>query len=153
MPQLISKEQVGFELKLGAERKEANQLWLDYELIVQNGSRTRVYRNQEENLIYGRFSFNLSEKNELKTLCDQIKKFIAEPSHRELFFEPADPSFELQIHRTQHSQDEYKVYLWIDAGNTTRLMYSWDAEGIRFLVTKAELTQFANNLSALIEAS
>lgn len=174
MPTLIGNENIGFELKLTEPREEAGQKWQDYELIFHINGKTKRFFNQAvrhcqersdeaihlvelSDLTVGRFSFNLSERNEITILHEQIKAFIENPAKQELFFEPADPSFELRIERTRHneaankildlSEEEFKIYLWIDGGNSTRLMYAWDAEGIRFLASKTAINGFIEGLS------
>ncbi len=156
MATLIGNEELGFELNLGQERSEAGQRWLDYSLTLMVNGRKRNFANSDELLVYGKFSFNLSERDELAAFKEQLKHFLEDTSKRELFFEPADPSFELRIERTKHSaasnqllaltEEEFKVYIWIDAGNSTRLHYSWDAEGLRFLATKTQILQFHKSL-------
>jgi hypothetical protein len=171
MPSLISEEKVGFEIKLLDTCNDGSQIWQNYELILYVNGKARRFYNQavrhcEErsdeaiplvelsDQTVGRFRFNLSERNEIKRLQEQLEQFTSNPSKQELFFEPADPSFELHIERTRHSdnankilsEEDYKVYLWVDAGNSTRLMYSWDAEGLRFLVTKTAIKAFTEAL-------
>jgi hypothetical protein len=67
-------------------------------------------------------------------------------------FQPSDPSFEINIEKIKNplSQDyDYKVYCWIDAGNTNQLEYSWDALGIRFLSSRERIRDFALELADL----
>ncbi len=169
MPSLISEEKVGFEIKLLDTCNDGSQTWQNYELILYVNGKARRFYNQavdvKQEIVQlvelndnsaGRFRFNLSERNEISTLQKQLEAFIDNPSKQELFFEPADPSFELRIERTRHSdganqvlnlsEEEYKVYLWVDAGNSTRLMYSWDAEGLRFLTNKTAINGFIEAL-------
>ncbi len=168
MPTLIGNENIGFELKLTELREEAGQSLQDYELIFHVNGKTRVFSNQPvitrptphlvelNNQTVGRFSFNIQPHNEIEKLSKHINDFINNPKRSEMFFEPADPSFELRIERTRHSdganelldlsEEEYKVYLWIDGGNSTKLEYTWDAEGIRFLINKTALNHFATAL-------
>ncbi len=148
MATLRGLEGVGFELILTGKRTEGSQEWLDYSLILHINTESKIFQNQAgSEQLFGKFSFNLSERDELEALHKQIIKFIQTPSQSIMFFEPADPCFELQIHRTTHSSDEYKIYLWIDAGNSTRLEYSWDAQGIRFLASQEQVLDFCKSLS------
>ncbi len=172
MAELIGQEQVGFRLRLLDQQQEAGQLWQDYEIdfIVNQQARTfsnsPVIASPQGEAIHlvplsdktvGRFRFNLEPHNELDALSKQILDFINNPKRQEMFFEPADPSFELHIQRCSHMQavsqtlgnnteEEFKVYLWIDAGNSTKLEYTWDAEGLRFMVKATSLIDFANGL-------
>ncbi len=158
MPTLIGNENIGFELKLTGLREEAGQSLEDYELIFHINGSTRVFSNQPviaratphlvelNNQTVGRFTFNIKPHNEIEKLSKQINDFINNPKREEMFFEPADPSFELRIERTRHSEDEFKIYLWIDGGNSSKLEYTWDAEGLRFLVSKSKLQNFQDLL-------
>jgi|GEM_PF-3808153 len=181
---LLGQEQLGFSLNLLDEVEEAGQLWLNYGIELHLNGKKRAYSNNPvtdsslrgseaaeaipplvalSDQTVGRFRFNLKPHNELERLSKQILDFIANPKRSELFFEPADPSFELHIQRSSHSlaanqvlntfEEEFKVYLWIDGGNSTKLEYTWDAEGMRLMVTAEALRSFANTLLLGIRSS
>ncbi len=61
-----------------------------------------------------------------------------------ILFEPAEPSFELAVERTQ--EGGMKVEVWLDSGNAASGFYRWDAAGIRFYTTGESLTSFAAEL-------
>lgn len=85
----------------------------------------------------GKFAFSISPHNELKNFKQQLSDFL-NSTHEKFRFEPYDPSFELIIERTQET-DDFKVYFWVDAGNTSGLEYSWDSLGLRFITNISEL--------------
>lgn len=139
---------VSFEINFLDEEKKSNELWISYEIVINCGRERQVFRSiDKEEMTHtgimgrvGHFAFALKPKNEIAILVQQIEKFLNDKERLSINFEPADPSFELIIERTHG--DEYKVYLWIDCGNTTQLEYTWDARGIRFITTEDNIRQF-----------
>ncbi len=98
-----------------------------------------------------------SGKRSLDELClvcrqpeDELRKLVelagdlAERRRETILFEPAEPSFELVLERTR--EGGIKVEAWIDAGNADTGFYRWDAAGIRFFTTEAELRLFIEAL-------
>lgn len=141
---------LSFELKLLT--RDLAEEWLSYELVFNIGKEERVFRSIDKVETtftgvpgkVGQFAFSLKPKNELETLVSLIEKFLSNDEQKTMSFEPADPSFELNIERTHG--DEFKVYIWIDAGNTKQLEYTWDAQGLRFFATKEKLESFVSEL-------
>lgn len=98
-----------------------------------------------------------SGKRELAERClfcrqpeDELEKLfllvgdVFEGRRDKILFEPAEPSFELLLERA--GQGGVKVEAWIDAGNADTGFYRWDAVGIRFFTTEANLSRFAGLL-------
>lgn len=127
------------EIKLLDEITIDTNKWLNYEIELKVNQETYNFRSQNKTATtalgttaeIGKFAFAISPHNELETIKTQLKQFLAS-NHKSFRFEPYDPSFELIIQRSE-IEDEFKVYFWIDAGNTTGLEYSWDGMGIRFV--------------------
>ncbi len=125
--------------------------WLNYKLEFHVG--TRIYefsskQRQVESYVgtkgeVGKFAFALSPRNEFEVLLQSLRSFIDNNSQKNFRFEPSDPSFELEIARVA---DQFKVYVWVDAGNSTQLAYTWDALGIRLMTTKEHLLSFVAEL-------
>ena len=126
---------------------------LNFDIVFHLGTEHKTFssQNKQEQTQtgimgqVGKFAFNLSPRNGLDDLSNMISKFITNQKQQSMIFEPLDPSFEINIERTQ-IPGEYKFYCWVDAGNTQHLEYSWDAQGIRFIVTEQELTMFTQAL-------
>lgn len=135
-------------------REEQNSTWQYYKLKLQFQDKELVFQSRnQQTLTYtgtiseiGKFAFALSPIDELKIFQKELISFINSP-RKAYRFEPADPSFGLEIERITNSQDEFKIQLWIDAGNSTQLEYTWDALGIRFVSNKINLEEFADSLT------
>jgi hypothetical protein len=80
-----------------------------------------------------------SPKDEIGDLLEMLKDLLATRSDRVLF-EPQEPFFELMIERS--GRHGLKVETWMDAGDVQTGIYTWDALGIRFQTTSANLEQF-----------
>ena len=139
---------LSFEINLLNKDSE----WQDYELVLNIGAEARSFRSIDREELtqtgvmgrVGKFAFSLQPKNELKTLVKLIKNFLDDEKQKVLKFEPADPSFELNLEKGHAG--EYKVYIWVDAGNTKHLEYTWDAQGLRFYTTKENILSFIDGL-------
>lgn len=81
--------------------------------------------------------------DEVSKLTDLLDQFAAKKIERVLF-EPSEPSFEISLERT--SRGGIKVEAWLDAGNATTAIYTWDAAGIRFYTTDAHVVSFTREL-------
>ena len=82
-------------------------------------------------------------KDEVARLIAHLEELIAGERERVLF-EPAEPSFELELDRGKDGG--FKVHAWLDAGNAKSGIYRWDAAGIRFFTTQAHLAAFVKQL-------
>ena len=97
----------------------------------------------------GLFCLNLSPTNEIKQLRENIEKFLDDDSQDKLVFETIEPSFELVIEKAHAGA--FKVYAWVDAGNTSTIIYTWDALGLRFMTDRNKIEMFISELSCQIE--
>ena len=148
------EELLALEFKFGEIDKQENQEWLNFDIVFHLGQETKVFSSQTKHEQtqtgvegqVGKFAFNLKPCNGVEELCRMIENFLDNDAQDSVFFEPIDPSFELKIERTQIS-GEYKVYCWVDAGNTQHLEYSWDAQGIRFIASEEAVQSFVTSLT------
>ena len=128
--------------------------WQNYEIIFHKGKETYNFKSQSKQVTtytgdmqaeIGKFAFSLTPVNEINEMKHQLESFLAGKLNS-FIFQPADPSFEFEIKKTNTSDDEFKVYFWVDAGNTSQLEYTWDAVGVRFLTTREKLKAFSSSL-------
>jgi hypothetical protein len=148
--------QVSFEINFPEDQARSklspDANWLSFELVFNIGKERRIFRSIDRiETTYtgipgqvGKFALALKPVHELNTLTNLLDKFLRDTDIPSIRFEPADPSFEIIIERT-HIGD-FKVYVWVDAGNTNQLEYTWDAQGIRFLTNAALLKNFLDSL-------
>jgi hypothetical protein len=80
-----------------------------------------------------------SPRDEIDDLLKLLTDLLATRTDR-ILFEPAEPFFELMIERS--GRHGLKVETWMDAGDAHTGIYTWDAAGIRFQTTSANLEQF-----------
>lgn len=146
---------VSLEIKLLEEQRNNEALWLNYEIIFHIGQEQYSFSSKNRKAIthtgliaeIGKFAFSLEPYNELENLTQGLEKFLA--SEKQSFrFEPGDPSFELIIERTNFPE-QFKIYCWVDAGNTNQLEYTWDGIGLRLVSTSTELKNFYTNFLQL----
>lgn len=81
--------------------------------------------------------------DEIEQFAQQLEAILRGQKQR-VFFEPNEPSFEINIERSR--RQGIKVEAWIDAGNASTGIYTWDAAGIRFFTTDEKLANFINEL-------
>lgn len=81
--------------------------------------------------------------DEIEQFAQQLEALLRGQKQR-VFFEPNEPSFEINIERSR--RQGIKVEAWIDAGNASTGIYTWDAAGIRFFTTDEKLANFVNDL-------
>lgn len=81
--------------------------------------------------------------DEVAKLADLLDQLSAK-KHDRVLFEPSEPSFEISLERT--ARGGIKVEAWLDAGNATTAIYTWDAAGIRFYTTDAHVVSFTREL-------
>ncbi|MBX9572413.1 MAG: hypothetical protein K2X77_26190 [Candidatus Obscuribacterales bacterium] len=81
--------------------------------------------------------------DEIEQFAQQLEAILRGQKQR-VFFEPNEPSFEINIERSR--RQGIKVEAWIDAGNASTGIYTWDAAGIRFFTTDEKLANFINDL-------
>ena len=127
-----------------SELKE-DQVWQRYEIKLKAAQNEIVFNSNDKaaNEVKGLFCFNLNPHNEIQQLITDLESFL-ENSEKEFIFEPLEPSIELKITKSHASL--LKVELWIDAGNTTSIIYTWDALGIRLMTEREKLVKFISDL-------
>lgn len=131
---------------------EKTEEWQNYEIIFHKGQDSYSFSSRSKQVTtytgdmqaeIGKFAFSLQPVNEINEMKKQLENFLSGKIHK-FIFQPGDPSFEFEISKV--TEDEFKVYFWVDAGNTSQLEYTWDAVGIRFLTTRAKLEAFSSLL-------
>lgn len=144
------ESKLAFELSF----KEADENWQSFELLFLVGEEKRTFKSiDKEELTHtgvmgkvGKFALALKPLNEINALIKMIEDFLANEKLSKINFEPADPSFEFILERAKLGQ--FKAYIWVDAGNTKQLEYTWDAQGLRFFTTKEHIESFISELKA-----
>jgi hypothetical protein len=150
---------LSLEIKFLDTHTTENETWLNYTIIFHAGDKTTEFKSKNKKTQtylgtigeIGKFAFILEPVSELKTFSNDLLRFLDSPQ-TQFIFQPSDPSFELNIEKIKNplSGDyDYKIFYWIDAGNTNQLEYSWDALGIRFLTSKERIRDFALELADL----
>jgi hypothetical protein len=123
----------------GAERKRLSsdlsegQDWQQVVLELTSGNRI-VRSDATEDVMLCR-----APSDEVVTLIEGLDQLLAK-QRDQVFFEPSEPSFEISFERTRRGG--IKVEAWLDAGNATTGIYTWDACGIRFYTTDANIRSF-----------
>jgi hypothetical protein len=145
---------VSFAINFLDKKAFAAEEWLYYELELQFREQKLLFKSIDKTTTtytgsqgeIGKFAFAIKPYNELEALKQQLKDLIS--GHRKaLEFESVDPSLQISIAAVEpFEQKEFKVYLWIDAGNSAQLEYSWDAIGIRFICDLQAIEDFYNSL-------
>jgi hypothetical protein len=124
---------------MGAE-KEA-QTWQLLQIRLASGPRT-ITSIADEDIMLCR-----TPTDELEQLIRHLEE-LCSGKKEQVYFEPAEPSFELNLSRT--NRGGIKVELWLDAGNGTTDIYTWDAAGIRFMTNPERLSKFIEQLHGAI---
>jgi len=143
MATLVSEDQeqpLTFTLKAGShnQRAAAGEDWQEVSIELVSPEYTLKLGGATQDCFLCRHP-----QDELQELVEQLTRLL-EGSQEQVFFEPAEPSFELNIASTP--QGGYAVHCWLDAGNATTGFYRWDAVGVRFYTTKELLNKFAQEL-------
>jgi hypothetical protein len=84
--------------------------------------------------------------DEIALLAEQLKELV-DKQREQVLFEPSEPSFELSFTRTKRGGIQLEA--WLDAGNGTTGIYTWDACGMRFMTNDANLQTFINQLAGM----
>lgn len=143
--------QVSFAIELLEQKTEQNQTWQYYKIHLNNGNEAYSFESINKKTIsavgtvaeIGKFAFAISPHNELEAFQKSFESFLQSDKHS-FRFEPSDPSFELIIERLPiiNNEHNFKVFFWVDAGNTKALEYTWDSIGVRFICSKESLDGF-----------
>lgn len=128
---------------------------LDLKALPGEGSEKQQWQNVRFELTSGKRVLQTVE-NEDSVLCrtptDEVLLLaqhieqILEKQSDQLRFEPSEPSFEILIERTRRGG--IKVEVWLDAGNGTTAIFTWDAAGVRFYTTDEKLRAFLDQLKS-----
>lgn len=81
-------------------------------------------------------------KDEVKSLITLLHETLGGKAHA--VFEPLEPSFELTL--VNDGSAGIKATIFVDEGNVETSVYRWDAFGLRFFTTQANLARFTNEL-------
>lgn len=145
--------EVSFDLVLGEKfrgksfKNESRlELWQRFNVKLKSGLTSVDFETDTKEAfeIKGLFCLNISPVNEIKQLCANLEGFLNNESQDKLVFETIEPSLELNIVRSHGGA--FKVYIWIDAGNTSTITYTWDAMGLRFMTDKNKIENFISEL-------
>ena len=141
MAELLSEDQEcrsAVRLSLGETKNIAEQRWQQVSLTLISGSRSISTLENED-------AFLCREpKDELAELISNLK-LLCERKTDHVLIEPSEPSFELEFLRTKRGG--IRVQAWLDAGNGTTGIYTWDAAGLRFATIDTLLGDFIAQLS------
>lgn len=149
--------EVSFSLNLGEKfhgknlkNEPINELWQRFNIELKSGLKTINFDTDAKKAaeVKGLFCLNISPVNEIKQLCNNLEEFLSNESQEKLVFETIEPSLEFTIERG-HSK-AFKVYIWIDAGNTSTIIYTWDAMGLRFMTDRNKIKDFISELKDLL---
>lgn len=145
MAELISEDRdcvskislVGRDKKILSSERAEDQQWQKIDVSLTSGTRTFVSEPTEDVMLCR------SPHDEVLTLIEALEQLV-QKRRDEILFEPSEPSFEMSFTRTRRGG--IKVEAWIDAGNATTGIYTWDAAGVRFYSTDDHVREFAAEL-------
>ncbi len=120
---------------------ENEQLWQGYALEICNGPISLKYGGAKDD----GYLFCRKPKDEIKMFCQNLQTFM-DNRMQSLQFEPSEPSFELSLERVESFG--VKVSVFVDDGNASSAIARWDAFGLRFFTTDANLERFINELKS-----
>lgn len=152
--------------------KTEPQKWQHVRIILRSGNRTLSYETapRDNDLINPRLQAHLdanprdasklaeavldintvadayvvcrSPQDEIGGLVKHLSELLEDKRPR-VMFEPTEPSFELSVESTGGG---IKVEMFVDAGNVETGIYRWDALGIRFFTSAAQMRSFIQQL-------
>ncbi len=128
-----------FDFKLDEIIKDKN-IWLPYQLSIETPSFNQSFQSKN-------FLLCLNPKNEISFLKLNLYDFLNSEKPK-FTFEAIEPCFELSIKRAEKG---FKLYFWLDSGNTYFEYYTWDALGLRLFLGNDDLKGFVNSLEVLEE--
>jgi len=131
------------ELELGEKVELYGQPWQRFSLSLKSGERLLTLGKSGSQEERDACMFCREPNDEAAALVGQLQE-LADRTRDRVMFEPAEPSFELELARS--GPDGVTVQIWLDAGNAKTGIYSWDAAGIRFFTTQSHLADFVREL-------
>ncbi len=117
------------------------QRWQAYSIVLGSGETKLEYGGKEGDGFL--FCRSPNHVDEIKVFTQRLVNFL-DDGLETISFEPAEPSFELTLHRVDNMG--VKVQIWVDDGNATTEIARWDAFGLRFFTTSKCLLDFINEL-------
>jgi hypothetical protein len=148
-----NETKVSFSIVFLDKKEEQGQEWQYYKIVLQNGNEVYDFDSINKKTIsavgtvaeVGKFAFAIKPHNEIEIFKKTFQNYL-ESERKDFRFEPSDPSFELMIERLPiiNNEHNFKVYFWVDAGNTKALEYTWDSIGVRFICSIDSLKSFFN---------
>jgi len=133
----------------GRTKQLANQdgtieIWQAITIKLKSGSLTLATKENED------FLLCRAPADEMGQLIDNLKCLYAGKCEH-FIFEPFEPSFSLCFKRVHHYG--IKVEAWLDAGNASQGIHTFDALGIRFLTVNDQIALFLQDLEILFKRS
>jgi hypothetical protein len=125
------------EMKVLSGEHAENQQWQAVTLQLSSGTR-QIRTAAADDVLLCR-----TPTDEPQDFIEQLEE-LAASIRQEVYFEPSEPSFELTLIRTRRGG--IKVEAWIDSGNGSTGIYTWDACGIRFYTTDENIRTFIDEL-------
>ena len=144
MAKLLSEDEefISFlALNSTGDQIENEQLWQGYALEIGNGPISLKYGGAKDD----GYLFCRKPKDEIKMFCQNLQTFM-DNRMQSLQFEPFEPSFELSLEGVESFG--VKVSVFVDDGNASSAIARWDAFGLRFFTTDANLERFINELKS-----
>ncbi len=144
MAKLLSEDEefISFlALNSTGDQIENEQLWQGYALEIGNGPISLKYGGAKDD----GYLFCRKPKDEIKMFCQNLQTFM-DNRMQSLQFEPSEPSFEFSLERVESFG--VKVSVFVDDGNASSAIARWDAFGLRFFTTDANLERFINELKS-----
>lgn len=131
------------ELISGDEQELLGQRWQRFRLLLTSGDHHLTLGNSDSQAERDACMFCRTPNDEVAELISMLNDFANRKKDRVLY-EPAEPSFELEVVRA--GPDGLNVHVWLDAGNAKTGIYRWDAAGIRFFTVQSHLLSFVEQL-------
>lgn len=118
---------------LESEQLKEKQQWQKIDIQLRSGARQFLSEETADVMLCR------SPHDEAGNFIQLLEQML-DKKRDEVLFEPSEPSFEISLARTKRGG--IKVEAWIDAGNGTTGIYTWDAAGVRFYTTDESLRDF-----------
>jgi hypothetical protein len=131
--QLLAKHRKELE----SEQLKEKQEWQKIDIMMRSGARQFMSEETADVMLCR------APHDEAADFIGKLEQMLDKKTN-EVLFEPSEPSFEISLTRT--ARGGIKVEAWIDAGNGTTGIYTWDAAGVRFYSTDENLKAFVEEL-------
>jgi hypothetical protein len=131
------------DFAVGEKVELYGQQWHRFSLSLKSGERNLSLGKGDSQEERDACMLCREPNDEAAILVAQLQELV-ERSRDRVLFEPAEPSFEMEVARS--GAEGITVQIWLDAGNAKTGIYSWDAAGIRFFTTQSHLATFVEQL-------